>query len=66
MAIFAWKGKNRYGDVVGGERIAASVDELTRALQKEQIAVINITPKRAIPSLPFLKREKVKYKELAV
>ena len=66
MAVYTWKGKNKYGDVVGGERTAASVDELTRNLQKEQIAIIGIAAKRRIPSLPFLKMEKVRLKELAV
>ncbi|MGQ9673018.1 MAG: type II secretion system F family protein [Candidatus Aminicenantales bacterium] len=66
MATYVWKGKNRYGDVVGGERVAASVEELTRVLQKEQITVINIAAKRKGPEIPFLKREKVKLKELAV
>jgi len=66
MAVYTWKGKNKYGDVVGGERTAASVDELTRSLQREQIAIIGIAAKWSIPSLPFLKREKVRLKELAV
>lgn len=66
MAVYTWKGKNKYGDVVGGERTAASVDELTRSLQREQIAIIGIAAKRGIPSLPFLKMEKVRLKELAV
>ncbi|MDI6848380.1 MAG: type II secretion system F family protein [Candidatus Saccharicenans sp.] len=65
MPVYIWTGKNRYGDVVGGERVAESAEELTRALQKDQIAVISIKPKRAIPSIPFLKREKVRLKELA-
>lgn len=66
MAIYTWKGKNRYGDVVGGERVASSVEELTRLLQKEQITVINISAKRKGLEIPFLKREKVRLKELAV
>lgn len=65
MPVYVWTGKNRYGDVVGGERVAESAEELTRALQRDQIAVISIKPKRAIPAIPFLKREKVKLKELA-
>ncbi|NPV82102.1 MAG: type II secretion system F family protein [Candidatus Aminicenantes bacterium] len=65
MPVYVWTGKNRYGDVVGGERVAESVEELTRALQRDQIAVISIKPKRAIPAIPFLKREKVRLKELA-
>jgi type IV pilus assembly protein PilC len=66
MATYAWKGKNRYGDLVGGERVASSVDELRTVLQKEQIAVSAITTKRKEITIPFLKREKVKMKELSV
>jgi len=66
MAIYVWKGKNRYGDVVGGERVAASPDELSRLLQKEQIQVFNIAEKRPQLKIPLLSREKVKLKELAV
>jgi type IV pilus assembly protein PilC len=66
MPVYIWKGKNRYGDVVGGERVAESIEELTRALQRDQIAIISVKPKRAMPSIPFLKREKVGLKELAI
>jgi len=66
MAVYVWKGKNRYGDVVGGERVASSVEELSRVLQKEQITIYNIMPKRAELRIPFIKREKVRLKELAI
>jgi len=66
MATFVWKGKNRYGDLVGGERIANSIEELRMVLQKEQIAVSTITTKRKEITIPFLKRERVKLKELSV
>jgi type IV pilus assembly protein PilC len=66
MAIFTWSGKNRMGEVVSGQRVAHSIDELSRILQKEQIQVLKIIPKRAPLSLSFLKREKVRLKELAV
>jgi type IV pilus assembly protein PilC len=66
MPTYAWKGKNRYGDVVGGERIAASTEELTRVLQKDQITVTSVAPVKGRLRIPFLKREKVKLKELAV
>ncbi|MGB4298172.1 MAG: type II secretion system F family protein [Candidatus Saccharicenans sp.] len=65
MAVYIWRGKNRYGDVVGGERVAESIEDLTRTLQRDQIAIISIKPKRALPAIPFLKREKVKLKELS-
>jgi len=66
MAVYTWKGKNRYGDVVGGDRVGASVDEVARSLQKEQVTIISVAPKKIAPSIPFLKREKVRLKELAV
>jgi type IV pilus assembly protein PilC len=66
MPTYAWKGKNRYGDVVGGERVAASTEELTRVLQKDQITVTSVAPAKGGIRIPFLKREKVKLKELAV
>jgi len=66
MSVYVWKGKNRYGDSVGGERVASSVEEVTRLLQREQIQVVNVSPKRRGLAIPFLKREKVKLKELAV
>jgi len=51
---------------VGGERVATSIEDVTRLLQKEQITVTTVTPKRRVLSIPFLKREKVRLKELAV
>lgn len=66
MAVYVWKGKNRYGDLVNGERVAASVEEVTRALQKEQISIIHLSRKREGLRIPFFKMEKVKLKELAV
>jgi len=66
MATYNWSGKNRMGEVVSGERVAQSADELNRILSKEQIQVIKISPKRKGLELPFLKREKVRLKELSV
>lgn len=66
MSKFIWKGKNRYGDVVGGERVAHSPEELSRVLQQEQITVFDISRKRTEIKIPFLQREKVKLKDLAV
>ncbi len=66
MATFVWKGKNRYGDAVAGERVASSVEELRAVLQKEQIIPSSISAKAGRFSIPFLKREKVRLKELAV
>ncbi len=66
MPTFVWKGKNRYGDTVGGERVAASKEELARLLQKDQIQVLSVAPAKGGLKIPFLKREKVRLKDLAV
>jgi len=66
MPLYAWKGKNRYGDAVNGERMAGSADELNRLLQKEQIQVAAVTVKRPPLKIPFINHEKVKLKELAI
>jgi len=66
MAVFVWKGKNRYGDVVDGERVAKSIADLTRILKREQITVFDVSKKRVQIKIPFLKREKVNLKELSV
>lgn len=66
MAVFTWSGKNRMGEVVQGERVANSVEDLNRVLEKDQIQVIKIMPKRAVIRIPFLHREKVRLKELTV
>jgi len=66
MPTYVWKGKNRYGDTVGGERVAASKEELGRMLQKDQISVISAAPAKGGFKIPFLKREKVRMKDLSV
>jgi type IV pilus assembly protein PilC len=66
MPTFVWKGKNRYGDTVGGERVAANKEELSRLLQKDQITVLSVGAAKGGLNIPFLKREKVKLKDLAV
>jgi type IV pilus assembly protein PilC len=66
MPTYVWKGKNRYGDTVGGERVAASKEELGRLLQKDQITVLSVAPAKGGFKVPFLKREKVRLKDLAI
>ncbi len=66
MPRFEWRGRNRYGDVVQGTRVARSVDELRSALEREQITVMNVSRKGLQVQLPFLQKKKVKLKDLAV
>jgi len=66
MPKFQWRGKNRYGDPVKGERIAPSREELEQNLQREQISDISISRKSTEITIPAFQRKKVKMKELAV
>lgn len=66
MAVFTWSGKNRMGEIVGGERVASSVEELNRLLQREQIQVIKVAVRAPRLRIPLLNREKVRLKELTV
>lgn len=66
MPRFQWKGKNRYGDVVEGVRVARSVDELRLTLEREQITVMDVSRKGVELQIPFLQRGRVKLKELAI
>jgi type IV pilus assembly protein PilC len=66
MPTYVWKGKNRYGDTVGGERVAANKEELARLLQKDQISVLSVGAAKGGFKIPFLKREKVNLKDLAI
>jgi len=56
MPRFQWKGKNRYGDVVEGVRVARSVDELRLTLEREQITVMDVSRKGIALQIPFLQR----------
>jgi|Deesub1362B_J571_1020462.scaffolds.fasta_scaffold00002_717 type IV pilus assembly protein PilC len=66
MPKFQWKGKNRYGDVVEGVRVARSMEEVRLTLEREQITVMEISRKGMEIQIPFLQRGRVKLKELAV
>ncbi|MBN1196518.1 MAG: type II secretion system F family protein [Candidatus Aminicenantes bacterium] len=69
MPVFKYKGKNRVGNVITGERMARSPQELSRSLEREQIQVLNIERKRTSFKIPFLSkggRQKVSMRELSV
>ncbi len=66
MPLYEWKGKNRYGDIVQGKRIARSAEGLAKSLQREQVVVEDIKRTRAELKIPFLQRQKVKLKDLAI
>jgi len=66
MPIFKWKGRNRYGDIVEGERTSPSEEVLRNDLNREQISILEIKRARREIKIPLLETRKVKTKELAV
>lgn len=65
MPVFKFKGKNRVGTIVEGERSAKSPRDLTITLEKEQIQVMNIERKKF--ELKFkLPKRKVGLRDLSV
>ncbi len=65
MPVYVWKGVNRMGQVVSGERVASSEAEALRMLRREGIQVTQIKAKGFRLELPFLRR-RVKLRDLAV
>lgn len=66
MPTYVWKGRNRYGDFVEGERAARSAEDLAANLRREQMSGVQVSPKRAGLKIPLLDRQKIKLKDLAV
>jgi type IV pilus assembly protein PilC len=65
MPVFKFKGKNRVGTIVEGERSARSPQELTASLEKEQIQVLSIDRKKFELKIGR-PRKKVGLRELSV
>ena len=67
MPTYVFKGRNRLGEVMVGERIADSREVLKQLLRREQIMLTSVKEKGREIALPKLgKRGKVKNKELSV
>ena len=69
MPIFKYKGKNRVGTIVTGERSARSPQEVIAALEKEQIQVLNVERKAMAINIPFItgkRKKKVTLRDLSV
>lgn len=60
MPIFKYKGKNRIGNIIEGERKARSKKEIIDLLEKEQIQVLQVDRKGAEFSIPFIGKPKAK------
>jgi type IV pilus assembly protein PilC len=69
MPRFKYKGKNRVGSIVTGERTARSPQEVITALEKEQIQVLNVERKAmaiSIPGISGKRKKKVSLRDLSV
>jgi type IV pilus assembly protein PilC len=70
MAVFKYRGKNVAGNIVSGERVGRSPQEVIAALERDQIQVLNIEKKKLEMAIPFLKkgqvRKKVSLRDLSV
>lgn len=66
MPVYVWKGRNKYGQIVAGERVATSIEEATKLLTKEQILVIKIEKKSAFKIPRLIPAKGVSSQELAI
>src|SRR2546423_679424 len=67
MPTYVFKGRNRLGEVIVGERLADSRDVLRQLLRREQVMLTSVKEKGREVAVPKLGgRKKVKAKELAI
>src|SRR5918999_717718 len=67
MPTYVFKGRNRLGEVIVGERMADSREVLRQLLKREQVILTSIKEKGREIAVPKLgRRKKVKAKELAI
>jgi type IV pilus assembly protein PilC len=67
MPTYVFKGRNRVGEVIVGERMADSREVLRQLLRREQVILTSIKEKGREIAVPKLgRRKKVKAKELAI
>lgn len=67
MPTYVFKGRNRLNEMVNGEKVATSQDELRSMLRREQIVLTQASEKGREFSIPKLgTKKKVNAKELAV
>jgi type IV pilus assembly protein PilC len=68
MPTYVFKGRNRLGEVIVGERAADSRDVLRQLLRREQVMLTSVKEKGREVAVPKLagRRKKVKAKDLAI
>ncbi len=67
MPTYVFKGRNRFGEVLVGERIADNREVLRQLLRREQVTLTSVKEKGREIAVPKLtKKGKVKTKDLAI
>jgi type IV pilus assembly protein PilC len=67
MPIFKYRGKNKTGSIIEGERSGRNQNEIVTALEKEQIQVLSIERKKLKFNIPLLGgRKSVSMRNIAV
>ncbi|HYP54121.1 MAG TPA: type II secretion system F family protein [Pyrinomonadaceae bacterium] len=69
MPTYVFKGRNRMGEVIVGERVADSRDVLKQLLRREQVMLTSVKEKGREVTMPIPKslgRKKVKAKDLSI
>lgn len=68
MDVFVWEGRNRKGVIERGEIMAANEAAVRMQLRRQQIQAIKVVakPKEALRGLSFLRRRRVREKEIVV
>jgi len=67
MPVFKYRGKNKVGNIIEGERSGHNSNEIINALEKEQIQVLSIERKKLKLNIPFIGGKKsVSLRTLAV
>jgi len=67
MPTYVFKGRNRLGEVIVGERLADSRDVLRQLLRREQVMLTSVKEKGREVAVPKIGgRKKVKAKELSI
>jgi type IV pilus assembly protein PilC len=66
MPVYVYRGTDRTGNAVNGERTATNKTELMTLLKRQQIKVSKLSEKRKEFNLPYFGGSKVKSKDIAV
>ncbi|MBN2399571.1 MAG: type II secretion system F family protein [Candidatus Aminicenantes bacterium] len=67
MPIFKYRGKNRIGNIIEGERNGRNQNEIVMALEKEQVQVLSIERKKLKFNIPLIGgRKSVSLRTIAI